>query len=111
MFQSNKCALQLNLYYDELEICNPLGSRRKIHKLGNNDTQLMTFTLVCSCHYQGAFYYMLGNLKPSLRSSTNTIQLLVLAKYTTVAQFGIDRLLEPAIKDIKKLVCYCIRQW
>ena len=47
---------------------------------------------------------MLGNLRPCLRSNINTIQLLVLAKYTTVAEFGIDRLLEPAIEDIKKLV-------
>lgn len=27
--------LQIVLYYDELEICNPLGSRRKKHKIGN----------------------------------------------------------------------------
>ncbi len=38
---------------------------------------------------------------PSLRSSTNTIQL---AKYTTISKFGIDRMLEPAIEDIIKLV-------
>ena len=28
------CALQLTLYYDDLEVCNPLGSKAKIHKLG-----------------------------------------------------------------------------
>ena len=27
-------SLQLILYYDELELCNPLGSRRKKHKIG-----------------------------------------------------------------------------
>lgn len=53
---------------------------------------------------QGAFYYMLGNLKPSLRSGINTIQLLILAKYTTICEFGIDQMLKPAIEDIKKLV-------
>ena len=26
--------LQILLYYDELEICNPLGTKVKIHKLG-----------------------------------------------------------------------------
>ena len=52
----------------------------------------------------GAFYYILGNLRPSLRSKTDTIQLLVLAKYSSVAEFGIDHMLEPAIEDIKKLV-------
>ena len=52
----------------------------------------------------GAFYYILGNLRPALRSKTDTIQLLALAKYTTVSAFGIDRIFEPAVEDIKKLV-------
>ena len=26
--------LQIFFYYDELEVCNPLGSKTKIHKLG-----------------------------------------------------------------------------
>ena len=31
LFQ-DPCALQIQLYYDELELCNPLGSKK--HKLG-----------------------------------------------------------------------------
>lgn len=27
--------LQIMAYWDEIEVCNPLGSRMKIHKLGN----------------------------------------------------------------------------
>ena len=27
-------ALQLIMYYDELEVCNPLGAQSGIHKLG-----------------------------------------------------------------------------
>ena len=27
-------ALQIMLFYDELELCNPLGSSTKVHKLG-----------------------------------------------------------------------------
>ena len=27
-------SLQIMLYYDDLEACNPLGSKAKIHKLG-----------------------------------------------------------------------------
>ena len=42
-------------------------------------------------------------MKPSLRSKLNNIQLLLLAKYLTVAEFGIDRILKPIIEDIKKL--------
>ena len=57
-------------------------------------------------HYLGAFYYMLENLRPSLRSNINTIQLLVLANYTSVAEFGIDVILKPAIEDIKNWYFY-----
>jgi len=34
IFGSDRKALQLFLYFDELETCNPLGSKVKIHKLG-----------------------------------------------------------------------------
>ena len=34
LFRTCPEALQINLYYDDVEVCNPLGSKRKIHKLG-----------------------------------------------------------------------------
>lgn len=34
LFQAHSTALQICLYYDELELCNPLGSKRSIHKIG-----------------------------------------------------------------------------
>ena len=34
LFQEDPCALQLQLYCDEVEVCNPIGSKAKIHKLG-----------------------------------------------------------------------------
>ena len=34
LFQEDPCALQIRLYYDDLEICNALGSKTKKHKLG-----------------------------------------------------------------------------
>ena len=51
----------------------------------------------------GAFYYVLGNIKPQKRSRLSRIQLLLLAKYQTISEFGIDKILEPIINDIKKL--------
>lgn len=36
LFSKDGKALQIVLYYDELELCNPLGSRRKKHKIGMN---------------------------------------------------------------------------
>ena len=35
LFSVNTTALQIMLYYDELETCNPLGSRATKHKIGN----------------------------------------------------------------------------
>lgn len=34
LWGSDPHALQIILYFDELELCNPLGSSRKAHKLG-----------------------------------------------------------------------------
>ena len=34
LFQAHPTALQICLYYDDLELCNPLGSKRSIHKIG-----------------------------------------------------------------------------
>ena len=34
LFSVNSKALQVFLYFDEVEVCNPLGSKAKIHKLG-----------------------------------------------------------------------------
>lgn len=46
---------------------------------------------------------MLGSLSPQYRSKIQTIQLLLLAKYTTLSNFGIDRMLEPVVEDIRTL--------
>ncbi len=35
LFSVKKDALQILFYYDDLEVCNPLGSKAKTHKLSN----------------------------------------------------------------------------
>ena len=48
LFSADPVALQLILYYDELELCNPLGSRRKKHKIGVLLVlHVATFTMHC----------------------------------------------------------------
>ena len=39
------------LYYDEIEICNPLGAAKKIHKLGMNIEVyvLTTYVHIVTC--------------------------------------------------------------
>ena len=34
LFKSKQTALQICVYYDDVEVCNPLSSRRGKHKLG-----------------------------------------------------------------------------
>ena len=34
LFSHEPASLQIMLYYDDVELCNPLGSRAKVHKLG-----------------------------------------------------------------------------
>ena len=34
LFELHKNGLQIQLYYDDVEMCNPLGSSRKKHKVG-----------------------------------------------------------------------------
>ena len=34
LFSTDETALQILLYYDEIEVCNPIGSKATVHKLG-----------------------------------------------------------------------------
>lgn len=76
--------LSLAFYIDEFEVCNPLGTSRKIHKIT-------------------AVYWMILNLPAKWRSTLTSIQLAVLGRSVDVKKFGYDKLLEPLIKDLKAL--------
>ena len=41
LFSSNQQSFQINLYYDDVEVCNPLGSKAKIHKLGKKNINVL----------------------------------------------------------------------
>lgn len=34
LFSIHANAIQVMMYYDDVEVCNPLGSHTKVHKLG-----------------------------------------------------------------------------
>ena len=80
----NPGTLQLIAYFDEIEICNPLGSSAKKHKVG-------------------VFLYTVGNLRPKFRSSLRSIILFAVAKSTDIKQYGIDSILKPFIRDINRI--------
>lgn len=83
---SNTHNLQIILYYDDVEICNPLSSKSKIHKLG-------------------MFYWSLGNIKPEFRSSLRSINLLAIVKTQYIRKYGLDAFLTPFVEEIKLLEC------
>ena len=78
--------VQIIAYYDELEICNPIGSYARKHKLG------------CS-------FFSLGNIRPKYRSSLKAILLVGVGKYTDIVKYGIDCFLRPFVEDLKVLYC------
>jgi len=101
LFKTEHHALQIILYYDELELCNPLGTSAKIHKIGN---------LVYGKHggysifmHTGVFYYQLGNISPKYRSSLKSIHLVTIAKSTIIKKYGPDKILKPFMNAIKEL--------
>ncbi|XP_026114794.1 uncharacterized protein LOC113093153 isoform X1 [Carassius auratus] len=78
---SNECAISIILYIDDFEVCNPLGTSRKKHK-------------IC------ALYWILGNLPPGLHSALSSIYLAALIKSEDVNEYGYSAALEPLIKDL-----------
>ena len=45
LFTEDPCALQIQLFHDELEICNPIGTKAKKDKLGTLVLNLVTIDL------------------------------------------------------------------
>jgi hypothetical protein len=66
--------LHIMLFTDDLEICNPIGSHAKNHKIT-------------------MFYWSLLNVPPVYRSRLSYIQLLAAAKTSHIKQFGMEKIL------------------
>ena len=107
LFSKDQQALQILLYYDDLEVTNPLGSHTKVHKLGKIMMQVHVVQCVMNHDYNlsfsAVFYYTLANISPQYRSSLNTIQLLTLVKSAYVSKYGVDQILQPFMDDLALL--------
>ena len=51
----------------------------------------------------GVFYYRLGNLTPKFMSSLSSIHLVCIVKAAIIQKYGLDKILEPFMADIKEL--------
>ena len=67
------------LYHDEVEICNPLGSKSGKHKLD-------------------MYYYVIGNLSPKFRSKHCAVRLLAIVNANIVKKYGVNEILKPIVK-------------
>lgn len=84
LFSIDPYALQIIGYFDELEICNPLGSHIKTHKVG-------------------IVFFSLGNIHPKFRSSLRAMNLVIVCTKPVLEEHGLDVIMEPFIRDLNVL--------
>lgn len=84
LFSENQPCLQIQLYFDEFETVNPLGSKTGGHKLG-------------------AVYYIIRNLPSAYNSVHQNIHLLALYYSADVKSFGINKILDKIVCDVRHL--------
>ena len=84
LFSEDPSALQIIAYYDELEVCNPLGSHTKKRKL-----EIVFFTL--------------ANIRPCYRSQLKIINLAIVATSPDIEKHTLDQVLEPFNSDLNTL--------
>lgn len=84
LFKNFPRSIQIQLFYDDFETVNPLGSKRGIHKIG-------------------AFYFILRNFPDYVNSELNNIHLLALFHTEDAKKYGLNSILKHIIPDIKIL--------
>ncbi len=84
LYRNHPNALQIQLYFDDLETTNPLGSKTKIHKMGT-------------------VYFALRNVPSEYNSVLSNIHLYLLFNSVDKDIYGFDRILEPLLTDLKEI--------
>lgn len=78
-------ALLLQIYFDEIEIANPIGSKKTIHKLG-------------------MFYYSIENLPKMYNSSMGSVHLLACVTCLDLKEYGYDPIWQPFLVEMGQLM-------
>ncbi|KAF7206913.1 putative LOC107373498-like protein, partial [Nothobranchius furzeri] len=84
LFSTEKHTVQIQMFYDDFEVANPLGSKRSIHKMG-------------------AIYFTLRNFSPKWNSVLANIHLCALFHAQDLKRYGFNEILAPVVRDIKVL--------
>ncbi len=82
--KSKGCVLCIQIYMDEVELANPLGSKKGKHKIS-------------------VFYWVLLNLPPIFRSSLKSIMLLGIVNSSLLKERGVQNFLKPFLDDMELL--------
>ncbi len=82
LFSTEKHTVQIQMFYDDFEVVNPLGSKRGIHKLV-------------------AIYFTLRNISPKWNSMLANIHLCALFHAQDLKRYGFSEILAPVVRDIK----------
>ncbi len=81
--EKSGAVLGFQLYHDDIEPANPLGSKKGKHK-------------------QSVFYWTLMNLPPHFRSTLRSIQIVAIANSSYLREHGPDLLLKPFIDSVRE---------
>ena len=84
IFKADKRTIQIIAYFDEVEVCNPLGSNAKKHKLG-------------------CIFFSIGNLHPKFRSKLKCIFVAAVARSVVIKKHGMNLFLKPFVDSIRSL--------
>ena len=84
LFSKRKNAIQIEIFYDDFETSNPLGSIWGIYKVG-------------------AIYFTLWNLSPKYNSSLSNIHLIALFHAQDIKTHDFSKILDPIVQDVKIL--------
>lgn len=106
-----QCFLRINGHYSWLFIMTmskwliPLDPDEENTNLVNSCIEnIRVFSLMHALFpYPGMFYWTLLNVHPHTDHILRFIQLLAVAKSKAVKEYGIDAILEPAVKDLQVL--------
>jgi hypothetical protein len=83
-FQKFPHSIRVNLYYDDIEVCNPLGANRGVYKLA-------------------MFYFTVQNFPLKFSSHLDNIYLLAICHTTDLKKYGFSKILEPFVSELKHL--------
>ena len=76
--------LFIQIYFDEVETTNPLGSKTGIHKLG-------------------AFYFVIKNFPHAANSSLNNIDMLALTHAIDIKKYSAEPVIKVIVNELQKL--------